>query len=331
MGMTPSPPDYVAIRLATDPVSPRDRMEFAREVFGRKVFNLELEPDPDIALRMDFHMRALPGLKLVTGAASGVRSRRTSAQLADSNDDLFLSINNEAETFFIGQRGREVALGMGDAVLTTCAEPSWFQRSDGLSTGISVPRSVFAHMSPLIEDRVGYLIPRHSEALRLLRGYVVGLDREMPLATPELRHLAASHVHDLLTLSVDIAGDSDARRASNGLKAARLRAIKTFVTEQLIGNDLSIATVASVHGLTERYVQRLFEAEGTTFSIFVNHQRLARVHRQLRDPRLAHRAVSAIAYECGFGDVSHFNRMFRRLYGRSPSDVRAIEGGLVDR
>lgn len=329
--MTPPLPDYVAIRLATDPVSPRDRMAFCREVFGRKVFNLELEPDPDIALRMDFHMRALPGLKLVTGAASGVRSRRTSAQLADSNDDLFLSINNEAETFFIGQRGREVALGMGDAVLTTCAEPSWFRRAHGLSTGISVPRSMFAHLSPSIEDRVGCLIPRHTEALRLLRGYVAGLDRDISLATPELRHLATSHVHDLLTLSVDTIGDSGARQGKSGLKAARLRAIKSFVAEQLLANDLSVATAAGAHSLTERYVQRLFEAEGTTFSTFVNHQRLARVHRLLRDPRLAHCAVSTIAYECGFGDVSHFNRMFRRLYGCSPSDVRAIEGGFVDR
>lgn len=87
-GMAPPSPDYATLRLSTDPVSPRDRMEFSREVFGRQILNLELEPDPDIALRVDFHLRALPGLKLVTGVASGVRSRRTSALLADSNDDL---------------------------------------------------------------------------------------------------------------------------------------------------------------------------------------------------------------------------------------------------
>jgi AraC-like DNA-binding protein len=30
-----------------------------------------------------------------------------------------------------------------------------------------------------------------------------------------------------------------------------------------------------------------------------------------------------IAYDCGFGDVSYFNRVFRRRYGAAPSDVRA--------
>jgi AraC-like DNA-binding protein len=30
-----------------------------------------------------------------------------------------------------------------------------------------------------------------------------------------------------------------------------------------------------------------------------------------------------VAYDCGFGDVSYFNRMFRRQFGAAPSDIRA--------
>jgi AraC-like DNA-binding protein len=52
-------------------------------------------------------------------------------------------------------------------------------------------------------------------------------------------------------------------------------------------------------------------------------QRLARAYRRLSDARFAHRPVSAIAYEAGFGDLSYFNRTFRRTYGATPSDVRA--------
>ena len=43
----------------------------------------------------------------------------------------------------------------------------------------------------------------------------------------------------------------------------------------------------------------------------------------LRDPRFAERTITAIAYEAGFGDLSYFNRAFRRRYGETPSDVRA--------
>ena len=43
----------------------------------------------------------------------------------------------------------------------------------------------------------------------------------------------------------------------------------------------------------------------------------------LIDPRYADRGISAVAYEAGFGDLSYFNRTFRRRYGATPSDVRA--------
>jgi AraC-like DNA-binding protein len=43
----------------------------------------------------------------------------------------------------------------------------------------------------------------------------------------------------------------------------------------------------------------------------------------LTDPRLAERTITDIASEAGFGDLSYFNRAFRRLYGETPSDTRA--------
>jgi len=43
----------------------------------------------------------------------------------------------------------------------------------------------------------------------------------------------------------------------------------------------------------------------------------------LASPRYANWTVSAIALEAGFGDLSHFNRNFKRRYGASPSEIRA--------
>ena len=81
--------------------------------------------------------------------------------------------------------------------------------------------------------------------------------------------------------------------------------------------------VAAHHRVATRYLQRLFESEGTTLSEFVLNQRLARVHQMLADLRYARWTVSALALETGFGDVSYFNRRFRRRFGMRPSDVRS--------
>ncbi|QOG17291.1 helix-turn-helix domain-containing protein [Bradyrhizobium sp. SEMIA] len=43
----------------------------------------------------------------------------------------------------------------------------------------------------------------------------------------------------------------------------------------------------------------------------------------LKDPSFATRTISAIAFECGFGDISYFNRTFRRAYNATPSDIRS--------
>jgi AraC-like DNA-binding protein len=34
------------------------------------------------------------------------------------------------------------------------------------------------------------------------------------------------------------------------------------------------------------------------------------------------RGISSIAYDVGFGDLSYFNRVFRRQYNATPSDIR---------
>ena len=105
--------------------------------------------------------------------------------------------------------------------------------------------------------------------------------------------------------------------------AARLRAIKTDVVRNLEHGDLSVRAVAVRHRVTARYVQKLFEHEGTTFSEYVLGQRLALAHRLLsgRDPVAD--TIAGVAFAAGFGDVSHFYRAFRRHYGLLPTDVRS--------
>jgi len=42
----------------------------------------------------------------------------------------------------------------------------------------------------------------------------------------------------------------------------------------------------------------------------------------LTDRRWAQVGITAIAYDAGFGDLSCFNRAFKRCYGATPSEVR---------
>ena len=90
--------------------------------------------------------------------------------------------------------------------------------------------------------------------------------------------------------------------------------------------DLGIASIARMHGLSSRYIQILFEEEGTTFSEYLGLQRLALAHRLLVDTGNDRRKISDVALAAGFGNVSYFNRAFRRLFGATPSEIRSRNG-----
>lgn len=148
------------------------------------------------------------------------------------------------------------------------------------------------------------------------------------MPNPELVRTVAIHLRDLAALMLGPARDAAVVAEGRGLRAARLTAIKRDIIDHLDQPDLTVSAIATRHAITPRYVQLLFASEGATFSEFVLDQRLGYVHRLLTDPLFAGRSISALAFEAGFGDVSYFNRAFRRRYGATPSDIRRLLPGL---
>ena len=114
-----------------------------------------------------------------------------------------------------------------------------------------------------------------------------------------------------------------ARRRRQRARGVRLAAIKADIVANIALRELSAAWIAARHGVSPSHVRRLFAIEQVTFSAFVLDYRLARAHTILSDEESLDRTISSIAYALGFGDLSYFNRTFRRQFGARPSDVRA--------
>ena len=264
----------------------------------------------------------LPNLHLLAGTLSPARITRTREHTADGNDDLALVVSRTG-TIAVTSRGRETLLGQGEAVLTSSEDETTFERfSTGNSFSLRIPRSVLLPLVIDLDDAVMRPILQDSGALRLLTAYAGTLMDESSLATSPLRQLAVAHLHDLLALVLGAPRDVAELAKGRGVKAAQLREAKAYIASNSSRKDISIASAATHLGVTPRYLQRLFEADGTTFSFFLLGQRLKRAHRLLCEPQFAELAVSSIAYDVGFGDLSYFNRCFRRVYGVTPSEVR---------
>lgn len=56
-----------------------------------------------------------------------------------------------------------------------------------------------------------------------------------------------------------------------------------------------------------------------SFSDYVNELRIAEMKRKIEDPAYSHFKIIEIAYECGFNSKATFNRVFKKVTGKSPS------------
>jgi AraC-like DNA-binding protein len=222
------------------------------------------------------------------------------------------------------QRDTELSLRDGDALFWTRSPAGIgiMRFTPARFLGCRVARAEVAALLGRLDDTPMCFVPRDTEALQLLVTYARGIAESVPLATSELQRLAVSHMHDLMAAIVAATRGGRAIAEGRGIAAARLRAIMIDIRAHLGGGDLSVAEVAQRQRMTPRYVHKLFENEGVTFSSFVRDQRLACAHRMLSDPRLADRTIGSIAFDVGFGDLSYFNRTFRRRYGATPGEIR---------
>src|SRR5262249_4327820 len=109
-----------------------------------------------------------------------------------------------------------------------------------------------------------------------------------------------------------------------GLAAARFDAIRSDILHRIAAPDLSLALVASRHGVSIRYVQHLFERAGTSFTGFVLEQRLNTAYRLLPRPSPPRRQVNDVASATGFAAISYFNRAFKARFAATPRDVRRL-------
>ncbi|SHG54196.1 acetamidase/formamidase family protein [Bradyrhizobium erythrophlei] len=108
-------------------------------------------------------------------------------------------------------------------------------------------------------------------------------------------------------------------------QAAILHRLCQTIERKLDDPDLTPARVAESEGISERYLQKIFEGSGSSFTHYLRERRLQRTSAELSNPAEAHHSISEIAYRNGFNDSAHFSRTFRHRFGLSPREFRQQE------
>jgi AraC-like DNA-binding protein len=97
---------------------------------------------------------------------------------------------------------------------------------------------------------------------------------------------------------------------------------------QFIGDhqaeSISLEQIAKALNVSTFYFCKMFKkTTGQTFTHYLSRTRVEKAKNLLLNP---HARVSEIAYDCGFISLTHFNRIFKRIVGQSPTSYRKSVG-----
>ena len=147
------------------------------------------------------------------------------------------------------------------------------------------------------------------------------LDR---LATEEQGFMA---VMNFMTILYELSLFSDARQLSSSSfakietvnESRRVQKVQRYINAHY-QEDIRLAQLADLVGMTPVAFSRFFRLRtGKTLSDYIIDIRLGFATRLLVDSA---RTVAEICYDCGFNNLSNFNRMFKRKKGCSPKEFR---------
>lgn len=232
----------------------------------------------------------------------------------DPGEHMFLICQAEGGSQIM-QGGQNVALRRGDFYLADAALPSVFsyrgQRSRQISLHLPRAEALARFGRGCSGGRVLRSDPARGAALNAILAAMIDEGEHAGAMAEALLGIVAA------ALWSDERGSED-----QGTRLYR-RAVQQL-ERGAFAQGYGLDALAADLGISRRQVQRLFTDHGDTVS-----GRLALIRLKAARARLEAKAlgqddsIAAIAHDCGFQDLSHFYRQFRRRFGTTPAGIEA--------
>jgi len=134
----------------------------------------------------------------------------------------------------------------------------------------------------------------------------------------------AGHRKVLTNEAVELAADN-VPRSTVDRKDQHLRQALNYINNNF-STDISLDLVAGTAGISKYHFCRCFkEMTGLTYQSYVNRVRIEQAKQLLNDDALS---ITDTGYAVGYSDLTHFERIFKKLVGTTPSQYRRRTASL---
>lgn len=181
---------------------------------------------------------------------------------------------------------------------------------------VRMPEAWLEAWSPNARKLIGQPLGLRSPWGRPLAGLLTAV-ADNGLATTILsRSTLADQLGSMVEMLASTAQPQSAERTNTGRRA------RDVITMMCRDAELDPARVAREMCISVRHLHRSLASTGTTFGREVNAARMAAAKAMLASAESRHLSMGEIAWQSGYPDQSHFSRVFRSLFGSSPSQFR---------
>ena len=216
--------------------------------------------------------------------------------------------------------GRPIEPAPGTPFIVSFGDPSTIERStEDERLQLILARDTFPSLAPLLDAARGLALD--SSGGRMLADYLLMLDRQIPDLEPECADRLANAVGAMLQacLAPTVRSTNEAR---DQIRLTLMERVRKAVGKHLRSPSLGPDTLCREAATSRSQLYRLLAPEGGV-ATYIQRRRLAEGFAVLSDIDCL-TPIGRLAELLCFSDASAFSRAFRREFGLSPSDVRAM-------
>lgn len=264
--------------------------------------------------------RTIGGICVTDIAASSHSVHRLSQAIRrDRNDHLKLSLQLEGAGLVM-QDGRSAQLNPGDAAIYDTSRPYTLEYGGSMRSLVMLfPHAMLGLSSSLVHTVTATRLAGDSGIGRVICPFMQHMAENLDLLEgaggSRIMHSAFELITALLSAEIHASAPNDEHGVA-------FESVRMYIDSHLSDPDLNTDAIARAHFVSTRQLQYLFQEEGLTVSGYIRSQRLERCRMDLEDSALQERTVLQIAQAGGFVDLSHFSKLFKSTYGRSPREHR---------
>lgn len=302
---------------STDGIVARQRPEFWNDAVAAQFMPADGQFSLDEDFEGNLHGQTIGNVSIGRFSAQHHCFERTEKRLRRDSLDDFVLLFCESGTTLSTQQGRNIVLQAGDIALNDSARPFIHDLNTNSLLLLRIPRVMVLSRFTRAESMVNVKIAHDQPMARLLGEMMreaLRIDGNAP-ASAKARYAGA--LVDTLTAAMEM---QVAQEGAIGARRDQLfkQAMK-HIDVHLDDYELSIESLADALHVSERTLSRAFAAQGTTVMQQIWRHRLDACYAVLSEGKV--RQVTQAAYQCGFADLSHFCRLFKKVFGQSPSTV----------